>query len=617
MSKDLVLTDINGTQIMPITRAQNVYISATETVPEALDNKASKKDLEDLIIGKIPTEYMDSIVSREVTEYVNENSGGFATQTDVSNLSNEIGNHEVTQLYNYNEVDTSGYYVNDVLTNNKKFGNIIIPVSPNQKLFINHVFTELTLTFFNANKEIISNSNLIGNSFTVPNDNNICYVSIPIRKMRMYETFISDCEVNDAGCIPYGETEILRKLIKRSDFYEKSKSEIYIDSHFPLSVLKQGDYHGRNHEFYIDGNVSDGSGFPFVAFNTSECVTSLTNGFLLIGYNNNNHLCYQSSQAKFLLCSSVNSDYTVVKELGEAKHINNKKVKCSIKNGVLLIKDYYTNEEYVKTDIQNLIDNYISTVSFGFVISQHNTYSNTDIGVLYDSTCFVNYNSPNYNNDGVNHWNGKTWYAYGTSLTSIQQGKYVPFVSQFSGLNVVNKGVPGGDLVTNKLVYNALMDNTDGKINADLITIEVGANDGQAPLGEISSLDTSTFCGALNTCLKNILLNCPNAQVVLMNSTRSRHELNDNNSLYELGTLRSGGNTYEERDEVIRRVAQANGIYYIPFGSGLGMGLFRQQSNNLYDVDNIHHTELGGYNLAQGVWSYLKNIPLWYSEMPN
>ena len=26
----------------------------------------------------------------------------------------------------------------------------------------------------------------------------------------------------------------------------------------------------------------------------------------------------------------------------------------------------------------------------------------------------------------MNHWHGKTWYAYGTSMTSIAQGKYVP-----------------------------------------------------------------------------------------------------------------------------------------------------------------------------------------------
>ena len=38
-----------------------------------------------------------------------------------------------------------------------------------------------------------------------------------------------------------------------------------------------------------------------------------------------------------------------------------------------------------------------------------------------------------------NHWNGKVWYAYGTSMTSIQQGEFVPVVEELSGLKVVGR----------------------------------------------------------------------------------------------------------------------------------------------------------------------------------
>ena len=214
------------------------------------------------------------------------------------------------------------------------------------------------------------------------------------------------------------------------------------------------------------------------------------------------------------------------------------------------------------------------------------------------------------------HWSGKTWYAYGTSLTSTSQGKYAQYVAQFSGLTLYNKGIPGGGLVANRNVYNALNDLTDGKVDADLITIEVGANDWNVPLGDISGSDTDTFCGALNHCLQTILMNCPKAQVVLMCSTRQRKS-DDGTTLSPLDAENSYGVTYEEKNEAIRKVAVANGIYYIPFGSGLGLGLYRQQSSDLYNVDQIHHTALGGYNLAKGVWSYLKNIPLWYNSLPS
>lgn len=217
---------------------------------------------------------------------------------------------------------------------------------------------------------------------------------------------------------------------------------------------------------------------------------------------------------------------------------------------------------------------------------------------------------------GDEHWSGKSWYAYGTSLTSAEQGKYVPYMAQLSGLIATNKGVPGGALVYNRDIYNRLMDNTDGKLTADLITIEVGANDASSTLGTPLDLVNTTICGALNVCLKNILMNCK-AQVVLMDSTRSRYAVGGSLSdPYPLDQVAIGGYTFLERSEAIRKVAEANGIYYIPFGSGLGLGLYREQSGNLYNVDQIHHTNLGGYNLAAGVWAYLKNIPLWYNTLP-
>lgn len=80
-----------------------------------------------------------------------------------------------------------------------------------------------------------------------------------------------------------------------------------------------------------------------------------------------------------------------------------------------------------------------------------------------------------------NHWNGKTWYAYGTSMTSVEQGEFVPVVADILELNIVNRGISGGSLTpdgygkgNNKL---AVMNIEDGKENADLITLEVLPNE--------------------------------------------------------------------------------------------------------------------------------------------
>ena len=212
------------------------------------------------------------------------------------------------------------------------------------------------------------------------------------------------------------------------------------------------------------------------------------------------------------------------------------------------------------------------------------------------------------------HWQGKLWYAYGTSLTSERLGRYTTYVSEFSGLVCVNKGIGGGGIIDNRKIYDAVMLG-DGKAEADLITLEVGANDAKAPLGLPTDIENTTFCGSLNRCIRHLLENCPKAQVVVMDSTRGRYQLGKPENLDELDKVFSGGYNYLERVEAIRRCCVINGVYFIPL-SQLGLGLYRMQNNDKYLVDQVHHTELGGYNLAQGIWSYLKNIPLWYSELP-
>ena len=72
----------------------------------------------------------------------------------------------------------------------------------------------------------------------------------------------------------------------------------------------------------------------------------------------------------------------------------------------------------------------------------------------------------------MSHWNGKLWYAYGTSMTSVQQGQYVPVVEKLSGLKAVNHGIPGGSLTPDGLgkgnIKRAVTNMNDGKDKAVL-----------------------------------------------------------------------------------------------------------------------------------------------------
>ena len=126
-----------------------------------------------------------------------------------------------------------------------------------------------------------------------------------------------------------------------------------------------------------------------------------------------------------------------------------------------------------------------------------------------------------------NHWEGKLWYAYGTSMTSVEQGKFVPVVEALSGMRVVNKGIGGGCLTpdgygkgNNK---KAVMTLEDGKDKADLITLEVLPNEG-CVVGNIYDTDDKSFCGCFNQCIRYLQENTKAQIVVIIMIGGNNHE---------------------------------------------------------------------------------------------
>ncbi len=206
------------------------------------------------------------------------------------------------------------------------------------------------------------------------------------------------------------------------------------------------------------------------------------------------------------------------------------------------------------------------------------------------------------------HWNGKKWYAYGTSMTSIKSGRYVPVVCELSGLCVTNYGIPGGCLTPDGYgkgdVKRAVMNMDDGKGEADLITLEVLPNEG-ATVGNIYDTDDVSFCGCFNQCIRYLQENTK-AQIVVI--------------VMICGNDKEPGTPTETRKiphfefaEIIERVAKLNGVPVINafFESGLG---YARVKNRDYQRDTIHLNDLGGRIMGKFVWSKLKDIPCWDKE---
>lgn len=207
----------------------------------------------------------------------------------------------------------------------------------------------------------------------------------------------------------------------------------------------------------------------------------------------------------------------------------------------------------------------------------------------------------------MNHWQGKTWYAYGTSMTSTAQGKYVPVVEELSGLKVVNKGIPGGSLTPDGFGKGnnkrAVMNMDDGKENADLITLEVLPNE-SGNHGGVYDTDDESFCGCLNQCIRYLQENTK-AQIVLIVMILSNNIVPEKKVRGELTGL--------EFAELAERVGHLNGVPVINIYTEGGFGYARVKAKD-YQKDNIHLNDLGGKNMGRFVWSKLKDIPTWDGE---
>lgn len=202
------------------------------------------------------------------------------------------------------------------------------------------------------------------------------------------------------------------------------------------------------------------------------------------------------------------------------------------------------------------------------------------------------------------HWNGKLCYAYGTSLTSVTMGKMIPWLAQLSGLKIVNKGLPGegithlGGHSTGK-VKEAILCVDDGKTEADLILLEVGANEGGA-IGDIFDIGNDSFCGCLNQCLR-YLLQHTNAQIVVYPSTIPTSAPETRKDYYQ-------------RLLCAEAVSKINRVYFLGHADGLGQS--RISKDDRFVSDQIHQTLLGGYNRALSIWYQLQQVPLFVPELP-
>lgn len=217
----------------------------------------------------------------------------------------------------------------------------------------------------------------------------------------------------------------------------------------------------------------------------------------------------------------------------------------------------------------------------------------------------------------MNQWKGKKWYCYGTSMTDnvlklakgINSGNYSKYLAEYAGLEEHNFE-KGGSGIIPKLhgedsIKSRCMRLSDGKEEADLITVEIIPNDMTGELGDVTDVHDDTFCGNLNQIIEYLLKNTK-AYLAVLIATRSRYNYRDVSQKY----LPTSNETKKwlEWENAVATICRMHGIQCWNGASEAGLGYYRVEKDDKYVQDQIHLTDKGGEILAKYYWGKLKNV---------
>lgn len=217
----------------------------------------------------------------------------------------------------------------------------------------------------------------------------------------------------------------------------------------------------------------------------------------------------------------------------------------------------------------------------------------------------------------MTQWQGKKWFCYGTSMTDNTTllndrhcGHYSKHLARFAGLEEHNFGKAGSGIIPkfhgDDNVKSRCMRLSDGKADADLITVDVIPNDNvKGELGEVTDWSDDTFCGNLNQIIAWLLANTK-ATVVILLASRSRYNNDDHSMQYTPDSEKV--KNWMLWEDAVATVCRMHGIQCWNGASEAGLGYYRVSGDNTFIQDQIHLTDKGGEVLAKYFWGKLQNL---------
>ena len=181
--------------------------------------------------------------------------------------------------------------------------------------------------------------------------------------------------------------------------------------------------------------------------------------------------------------------------------------------------------------------------------------------------------------DSITYWDNRTsWYSQSVFMVA-----YPSYIRNILKADTVNKGNPGdpASSITNRLLNTDISD-------AYAVTYMAGTNDValQTPIGELGTLDTSTYIGALEVAIRYVMQNYPDVK------------------FYFLSPLFYHGKNITPYAEAMQTVAHKYGVPILRWD--LVSGLNELNYANFY-VDDVHPSNKGHKRLADSLIAFLQN----------
>lgn len=273
---------------------------------------------------------------------------------------------------------------------------------------------------------------------------------------------------------------------------------------------------------------------------------------------------------------------------------------------IVILPQKTDSEKYVKCKVKNIkitvgMQKLTKLVGVGAY-----RYSNKIINTLVDDNQIVNYKllTTELNKGVKSQWENKKWLVIGDSITdktSHATLNYYDYIAENIGCNIVNNGKNGSGYLTSFATNVSLLDRISTlPTDVDLVTVFLGTNDFGAnkPLGEFGASDTTTFYGAVNKCINDLITKYVDKKIAVFTPLRRINDIVNNTENLKLNDYR----------KAILDVCEYYSIPVLDLYKCSGISIYNPASKTLLTTDGLHPNDIGHKKISNIIQSFINNL---------